>query len=133
MCHPKTLDVASLIREQKIILMSLESQARRYPTARPAAVGRGIDRQHSKAVMGHAAARARFALYVDEAEDFVTTSLPEMIAQARFANLSLILANQYLKQLAGTRWKQSWRMSGQSSHFSATSRTPERLLPYMRP
>jgi hypothetical protein len=91
MCHPKTLDIASLIRENKIILMSLESKKVGIPPRDKRLLGSVLVADIQMAVMGHAAEKDGFALYVDEAEDFVTTSLAEMMTEARFANLSLVL------------------------------------------
>jgi len=40
-------------------------------------------------------------LYIDELQNFVTTSLPAMLSEAAKFGLSLVTANQYLKQLTG--------------------------------
>jgi hypothetical protein len=42
-----------------------------------------------------------FYVYVDEVQKFVTTSLDEMLSEARKFGLSLTVANQYLGQLTG--------------------------------
>ena len=88
LCHPKMLDFDRLIRERKIVLVSLEAKRAGIPPRDQRLLGAVLIAQIQMAVMGHAAAEAPFHLYVDEAEDFVTTSLPEMLAEARFANLS---------------------------------------------
>ena len=45
--------------------------------------------------------REMFYLYIDEVQNFVTTSLPTILSEARKYGLSLITANQFLAQLEG--------------------------------
>ncbi|MCL4266682.1 MAG: type IV secretion system DNA-binding domain-containing protein [Anaerolineae bacterium] len=44
---------------------------------------------------------ATFYLYIDEVQNFTTTSLSKMFSEARKHGLSLTVANQYLRQLEG--------------------------------
>lgn len=45
--------------------------------------------------------RAPFYLYIDEVQNFITTSLSTMFSEAAKYGLSLVVANQFLKQLEG--------------------------------
>lgn len=42
-----------------------------------------------------------FYLYVDEVQNFTTTSLPTLFSEARKFGINLVVANQYLRQLEG--------------------------------
>ena len=132
LCHPKTLDVAALIRERKVVLISLEAKRAGIPPRDQQLLGAILIAQIQQAVMGHAAVEHGYYLYVDEAEDFITTSLPEMLSQARFANLSLILANQYLKQLAGETLEAVMANVGAIAAFQCYEPDARALLPYLR-
>lgn len=133
LCHPKTLDLPALIREQRIVLVSLETKRRGIPPREARLLGAILVADLQMAVMGHAAMEHGFALYIDEAEEFVTTSLSEMMAEARFANLSLILANQYLKQLAGDTLDAVLANIGAMAAFQCYDADARALLPYLRP
>lgn len=133
LCHPQALDITGLIRERKVILVSLEAKRVGIPPRDQQLLGAVLVAQIQQAVMGHAAKEHGFALYVDEAEEFVTTSLPELLSQARFANLSLILANQYLKQLAGDTLEAVMANVGAIAAFQCYEPDARALLPYLRP
>lgn len=132
-CHPSTLNLAQLIREHKIILVSLEAKRVGIPPRDQQLLGAVLVAHIQQAVMGHAAMEHGFSLYIDEAENFVTTSLPELLSQARFANLSLILANQYLKQLAGDTLDAVMANVGAIAAFQCYDPDARALLPYLRP
>lgn len=133
LCHPKTLDLPALIRDQRIVLVSLETKRRGIPPNDARLLGAILVADFQMAVMGHAAMEKGFALYIDEAEDFVTTSLSEMMVEARFANLSLVLANQYLKQLAGDTLDAVLANIGAIAAFQCYDVDAKPLLPYLRP
>lgn len=133
LCHPKTLNLPELIREQRIVLVSLETKRRGIPEREAHLLGAILVANFQMAVMGHAAMEHGFALYIDEAEDFVRTSLDEMMAESRFANLSLVLANQYLKQLAGDTLEAVLANIGAMAAFQCHEPDAKVLLPYLRP
>ncbi len=100
-CHPKPLNFTNLMQERKIILVSLPVQGGRLTEEERELLGALVIAQIQMAAMSGAAERHGFYLFVDETQDFITTALPRMLSQARQFNLSLTLANQYLKQLVG--------------------------------
>jgi len=101
LCHPQGMDFSQLIQSGKVILISLAP-----PSNAPVApreqhlIGSLIVSMIELSIMAKAAPR-QFYLYVDEAEHFVTTSIKDLFNEARGQRLSLILSNQFLKQLAG--------------------------------
>lgn len=102
LCHPDTLDFPTLIAQHKILLISLKADEARIPAREQQLIGMAVLSQLQQAVMGRAAGSTPYYLYVDEVQHFVTTSLETLFAEARKFGLTLTLANQYLKQLAGT-------------------------------
>jgi hypothetical protein len=100
-CHPDSLDLGSYIQQGKIILISLcPPENVGLAPSEQALLGSILVSQFQLAVMAQRPPE-RFYLYVDEAQHFVTTALPELFNEARGQNLSLTLSNQFLKQLVG--------------------------------
>jgi hypothetical protein len=101
MCHPQPLNLHRLISEGRIILVSLNLNEGQIPRSEQNLLGAILITQIQMAAMGGALRRPPFTLYIDEAQHFVTTSLPQMLEGARGWGLSVVLANQHLKQLTG--------------------------------
>ena len=102
LCHPDTLDWGKLLSERKIILVSLGVDKAKVPPSEQQLLGALIVSQIE------IAARRRgedhdlgFRLYIDEAQKFITTSLPEMFEEIRKYGVWITIANQYLGQLMG--------------------------------
>lgn len=100
-CHPQGLDFATLLQGRKIILVSLGVDEAKLTSYERRLLGSLVISQIQMAATGKACQEHGFYLFVDETQEFITTSLPTMLTQARQFNLSLTLANQYLKQLVG--------------------------------
>ncbi|MBZ0300044.1 MAG: type IV secretion system DNA-binding domain-containing protein [Anaerolineae bacterium] len=101
MCHPEPLDLYQLVRQNKIILVSLHVSEAKLPPREQYLLGALLISQIQMAAMSGAIAKPPFYLYIDEAQNFVTTSLPQMLSTARSSGLALVMANQHLKQLSG--------------------------------
>jgi hypothetical protein len=100
-CHPDSLDLGTYIQQGKIILISLcPPENVGLAPSEQALLGSILVSQFQLAVMAQRPP-ARFFLYVDEAQHFVTTALPVLFNEARGQNLSLTLSNQFLRQLVG--------------------------------
>lgn len=100
-CHPDPLDLGTYIQQGKIILISLSPPDNvGLAPSEQELLGSILVSQFQLAVMAQRPPE-RFFLYVDEAQHFVTTALPELFNEARGQNLSLTLSNQFLKQLVG--------------------------------
>lgn len=132
LCHPNTLDFATLMREGKIILLSLGMDETKIPERERNLLGAMVVSQLQMAAM-NGAAQAPFYLYIDEVQNFVTTSLDEMFSEARKFNLSLIVANQYLKQLAGKTLDALLGTVGAMVVFQCGVEDARDLAPHMRP
>jgi hypothetical protein len=98
LCHPKGLDFTTLIKQQKIILISLKMHKRATDQERDLIGALLISILQAA---GMQETHAPFFIYVDEAEKFVTSSLSTLLAEARKDNLFLTLANQFTQQLSG--------------------------------
>ncbi len=101
MCHPDPLDFVQLIEEGKIILVSLKVDNKRIPPPEQRLLGALLISQLQMAGMESRKDRAPFYLYIDEAQDFVTTALQDVLSGAGKFGLHLIMANQFLRQLEG--------------------------------
>ncbi len=100
-CHPDALDLGTHIQQGKIILIALcPPENVGLAPSEQALLGSILVSQFQLAVTAQRPSE-RFFLYVDEAQHFVTTALPELFNEARGQNLSLTLSNQFLRQLVG--------------------------------
>lgn len=133
MCHPDTLDFARLIREGRIILVSLGMDEERIPERERNLLGAVLVSQLQMAAMGAASSEAPFYLYIDEVQNFVTSSLSEVFSEARKFGLSLVVANQYLKQLAGETLDALMGNVGAMIVFQCGLDDARALAPYMSP
>jgi len=101
-CQPTALDIRSLMDSGKIFLASLAGEATQSeaPT-----IGAMLISQIQMAAMSRAnipaEERRMFYLYIDEVQNFTTSSLSIMFSEAAKYSLSLTVANQFLSQLEG--------------------------------
>ena len=101
-CQPDSLDLRQIMDSGKIFLASLAGSATQSeaPT-----IGAMLISQLQMAAMSRAnipaEKRRMFYLYVDEVQNFVTSSLSVMFSEAAKYSLSLTVANQFLSQLEG--------------------------------
>src|SRR5258706_5471205 len=75
MCHPDPLDLASLIAENKIILVSVHIDETKVAPREQRLLGATLVSQFQMAIMSGAQISTQpFHLYIDEAEHFTTTA-----------------------------------------------------------
>jgi hypothetical protein len=101
-CQPQNLNFRAIMDESKIFLASLAGEATQSEAA---TIGAMLLSQIQMAAMSRAslppAQRRMFYLFVDEVQNFITTSLSVLFSEAAKYALSLTVANQYLGQLEG--------------------------------
>ncbi len=100
--NPKsTIDLEKIINEGKILLLNL-SQGR-LGEDNAALLGAMVITKMQLAAMNRVnlqeSERRDFYLYVDEFQNFATTSFIKILSEARKYRLNLILANQYIAQI----------------------------------
>jgi hypothetical protein len=133
LCHPQNLDFFSLMRQNKIILVSLlPPEEQQLTPADQRLLGAVMMIQLQMTIMAKAVSEA-FYIYVDEARRFVTTSIADLFDDARKRKGSLILANQYLDQLKGDTLKAVMGNVGAMVAFQCEEGDAKELLPYMKP
>jgi hypothetical protein len=132
-CHPNPIDLRKLIKENKVILISLAADEAKMPSDQRNLLGAVIVSQIQMAVMAGAIQQKPFLLYVDEAQNFISTGLPKMLTEARKQGLGLILANQYLRQLAGDTLEAVEGTVGTMLCFEVGEPDAKAFAPYMRP
>ncbi len=95
------IDFNRVINEDKIILVNLSKGKLRELNS--SLLGMVLVAKLNYAVMGRAKLppneRKLFTLYVDEFQNFASSTFASMLSEARKYKLSMVLANQYLNQL----------------------------------
>ena len=132
-CHPDALDFAHQISQKKIILLSLGIDERKVPFTERQLLGALLVSQIQMAVMQSLNKAVPFYLYVDEAQNFVTSSLEQLLAEARKYGLHLILAHQYLGQLKGRVLESVLGNVGAKVAFQSGLSDAKTLAPYFAP
>src|SRR3989344_6115936 len=100
--HPKsTVDLEKIMNEGKIVILNLSQGKIGEDNA--ALLGAMMITKIQLAAMNrvsmHESQRRDFYLYVDEFQNFATTSFIKILSEARKYRLNLILANQYIAQV----------------------------------
>ena len=99
--HKSTIDLEKIMNEGKIILLNLSQGKLGEDNA--ALLGAMIISKIQLSVMNRASIaeeeRKDFYLYVDEFQNFATSSFIKILSEARKYRLNLILANQYISQI----------------------------------
>lgn len=100
--HPKsTIDIEKVINDGKILILNLSQGYLGEDNA--ALLGAMIITKIQLAAMNRVSIaeedRKDFYLYVDEFQNFATTSFIKILSEARKYRLNLILANQYIAQI----------------------------------
>lgn len=132
-CHPRPLNLHALMVSNKIILVTLGADEAKVPSDHLQLLGAMLVAQVQMAAMGGAVQRAPFMFYIDEAQNFVTSALPKMLAEARKYGLGLVLANQYLRQLAGETLDAVEGTVSTLIAFEVGEPDAKALAPYMKP
>lgn len=99
-CHPHRLDFRQIVEEGKVFLASMSSDEVRSEQAN---LGAMLMANFQMVAMSRKPTQTfePYYLFIDEVQQFVTTSLPIVLSEARKFGLSLTVANQFLKQLEG--------------------------------
>jgi len=103
-CHPKPLDMASLLGNRKIILVSVAADENKVPETARNVLGAIVLAQIQTAALSGAIVdplnKHPFMLYIDEVQNFVTSSLDVIARQARQKRLGLVVSTQYARSIA---------------------------------
>jgi hypothetical protein len=132
MCHPDTLDFRQMIRERKIILVSLKMDEERVPQTERDLIGALLISRLQVSGMYDQSGTPYF-VYIDEVQRFVTSSLDNMFAEARKFGLSLTVAHQYLEQLPDTTQNAIIGNAGASIIFACSPKDAQVFQPFTRP
>lgn len=99
--HPDSLDFSDILSNGKIFLASLGIDERKVPQHDRHLLGATLISQFQMAAMSRGEGGRPFFLYVDEVQDFITSSLNDVFSRARKYGLHLTVGNQFLGQLKG--------------------------------
>jgi hypothetical protein len=98
--HPHMIDFRQLIRQRKVILISLETPYGAIPDDEANLLGEILISEVLLAAMDTANGREPINLYIDEASRFASTSLDIVMSQSPKYQLYACLIHQYLDQLS---------------------------------
>lgn len=132
-CHPQPINIAQAVAENKIILVNLGGEHSHLSRQERYLIGATIVSQIEAAALAGCISDAPFMLYVDEAQHFVTTPLPEMLAEVRKYGLGMVLANQFLRQLSGETQDALEGTIGTMMAFEIGKRDAQTMGYYMQP
>jgi len=133
MCHPDALDFTNLIATKKILLISLGVDERKVPPPEQQMQGTTLVSQLQMAVMSSLERPTPFSLFIDEVQNFVTTSLDKVLSEARKYGLRLTMANQFLGQLKGDILESVIGNIGATVVFQIGLKDAKLLAPYYQP
>lgn len=132
--QPNSIDMRSIMDGKQIFLASLAGEATQ---AEASTIGALLISKIQMAAMSRASIEAErrrmFYLYIDEVQNFVTTSLPVMFSEAAKYALSLTVANQFLRQLAGGTLEAVLGNTGTTVMFACGSKDAKDLGAYVKP
>lgn len=96
-----SLDFSTILSQGKIFLANMRGATKLEGDS----IGALLIAKFQIAAMSRArqqrSERLPFYLYIDEVQNFVVTSLPEMLSETAKYRLSLVIANQFMGQLSG--------------------------------
>lgn len=133
LCHPDSLDFQQLIRDHRIVLVSLGIDERKVPGLERQLVGIVLVSQIQMAAMSSLTNPTPFHLYIDEVQNFVTAPLQKVFEESRKYRLQLTVANQYLGQLEGKVLDSIMGTVGASCVFQVGRKDARALSTYFRP
>lgn len=127
------LDFNAILAEKKIFLANLRATG----AVEGDTVGALLLSKFQMAAMGRAHLnpdqRTPFYLYIDEVQNFITTSLATILSEAAKYGLSLVLANQYLGQLEGRMLQATLGNIGTNIVFRCAHDDAQTFGPLLRP
>lgn len=132
LCHPYALDFGTMIDENKIILISLDVSEETLHGQERDLLGALLVTQLQIAAMRQRRSTP-FYIYIDEVQRFVTTSLSDVLSEARKYGVALTTANQYLGQLTGKTLEAVMGNVGTTIVFSCSPEDGQALSQYMKP
>jgi hypothetical protein len=133
-CQRACIDLREIIDRRRILLVNLESQD----------VSEGSRQVMSQLLIsklqmaawtraGSANQHEPFFLVIDEVQRFTATNLDQLFTEARKQGISLVVANQFLGQLAGKTLDAVLGSAGTSIVFQCGAKDGIVLAPYLRP
>lgn len=132
-CQNSSLDFRSILDGRKIFLANLSGVSE----IEGETLGALLISKIQMAAMSRAnisyEQRAPYYLYIDEVQKFITTSLAKLFSEAGKYGLSLVVANQFLRQLAGDTLDAILGNVGATIMFRLGPKDAQALAPFVRP
>lgn len=132
-CQQLTLDISKMLNERSIFLADLGGMS----AIEAETFGAMLITKIQIAAMGRSRLKRSnlepFFLYIDEVQHFVTTSLDKLFSEAGKHGLSLVVANQYLRQLRGETLEAVLGNAGTNIFFRLGDRDAPAIAPFVKP
>ncbi len=132
-CQPNSLDFRTMLDERKIFLAKIGG----IPDIDAETLGALLISKFQMAAMSRNELLpddiAEYYLYIDEVQNFVTTSLSQMLSEAGKFGLRLVVANQFLRQLEGVTLEAVMGNVGTTVMFGLGPKDATALAPFVKP
>ena len=132
-CQQGSLDFRQILDKGQIFLANLGGVAEVEAETLGALLVSKIQLAAMSRVAVDPSKRTPFYLYIDEVQNFIATSLSRMFSEAGKYGLSLVVANQYLKQLEGDTLEALMGNVGTTAIFRVGPEDARALTPFVRP
>lgn len=133
LCHPDRIDLETLIREQKIVLVSLGVSGEVVPAKERNLIGALLVSLIQMVGMNPDRGRIPFYVYIDEVQNFITSSLETVFSEARKYGLVMTVANQFFGQLSRETLQGIMGNVGTTVIFRSNVDDARALAPYTSP
>jgi hypothetical protein len=132
-CQPRSLNFRQILDQGQIFLANLGG----IPEPEAETVGALLISKIQLAAMSRSPLIddhiPSYYLYIDEVQKFITTSLYTLFSEARKYGLSLVVANQFLKQLEGETLESLMGNVGTTISFRVGPQDARSLTPFVKP
>ncbi len=132
-CQNSSLDFRAILDGRKIFLANLSGVSEIEGETLGALLISKIQMAAMSRATVSQAHRIPYYLYIDEAQNFITTSLAKLFSEAGKYGLSLVVTNQFLKQLAGDTLDAILGNVGTTIMFRLGPQDGQALAPFVRP
>ncbi|MCB9423178.1 MAG: TraM recognition domain-containing protein [Ardenticatenaceae bacterium] len=132
-CQNSSLDFRAILDGRKIFLANLSGLSEIENETLGALLISRIQMAAMSRATTSQSERTPFYLYIDEVQNFITTSLAKLYSEAGKYGLSLVVTNQFLKQLSGDTLDAILGNVGTTLMFRLGPQDGQALVPFVRP
>jgi len=133
LCHPKSINIRQHIQDHKVVLISLDANAEKIPQNLRNLVGELLISEIQMVAMTDDRLEQPAYLYVDEVQNFITSPLDVLFAEARKYGVHMTVAHQFLSQLPVLTMDSMLGNVGTTMAFRSSTKDARALADHMAP